>query len=689
MAVAARSSRGRGRLPRAGVIRTPCPDGHEGRIQLNGFARSKSGLHERQLIRCVPFDRSIKPHRFRPKISARHDVHSHTGLCDQCERPLSRSDGPRTGQGFELAIREIAHSLIRAGQGASYREASRDLRRDIGKKSRVTAYPSTEANLALNYMDAFADLVLEADRPKQWPPIVVVDALPFRERIVEPNKKPRKVSWPASSKPRKFRRKPIRFRRKAKAKERGRIFAAMGMNSPFDQPTPLLVRFMGGGDEVCWREFFESLPGTPRWLVSDRDGGIINGAALAWRANPPVHYFSHYHLAKNARDAAAKDLVPQSHVISELIEVLMADPPNIFPQLEAEARRESADGLLIWLRDNRQTIFELEQKRQPFPHYPLSTGGVEGLIVQIKRVIKDRIHLFTNADRLDRLLALVANQISGRAIEKRYTSVLRAWFEKHNGGMGAADWGGLRDRSGTSSIRMLILDANDRAKRAKRRRHAFGNSLRYRQKRQLYVATRQAAGMAPPPVGTSRATRAAVGSVAGKTVADFGWLVAEWHPTRNGSLQPEDVLAGSGSKVWWLCDRGPDHEWEAQVRSRSIRGSGCPFCAHRLTAKSQSLAITHPDIAAQWHPTRNGNKKPEDYTFGSHFEPWWQCPDYKTHVWQARIASRTVMLSNCPSCALAAGKGARPKGKKDEPGEVVAIDRDARTARSSGQHRVS
>ena len=111
----------------------------------------------------------------------------------------------------------------------------------------------------------------------------------------------------------------------------------------------------------------------------------------------------------------------------------------------------------------------------------------------------------------------------------------------------------------------------------------------------------------------------ATGSVAGKAVADFGWLKVEWHESRNGTLRPEDVPAGSRDRVWWRCYEGPDHEWQAQVRSRTIRGVGCPFCTHRLVAPSEALATTHPDIAAQWHPTRNGVKTPADYTYGSHF----------------------------------------------------------------------
>jgi len=53
-------------------------------------------------------------------------------------------------------------------------------------------------------------------------------------------------------------------------------------------------------------------------------------------------------------------------------------------------------------------------------------------------------------------------------------------------------------------------------------------------------------------------------------------LAKQWHPTKNGTLTPKDVVPGSGKKAWWLCDKG--HEWEAAIRSRNS-GNRCPYCS--------------------------------------------------------------------------------------------------------------
>ncbi|MBX9924072.1 MAG: DEAD/DEAH box helicase family protein [Rhabdochlamydiaceae bacterium] len=57
-------------------------------------------------------------------------------------------------------------------------------------------------------------------------------------------------------------------------------------------------------------------------------------------------------------------------------------------------------------------------------------------------------------------------------------------------------------------------------------------------------------------------------------------MVAEWHPTKNGSLTPFDVSPGSDKKAFWLCSKDPTHEWEAHIYSRTGAGErGCPYCS--------------------------------------------------------------------------------------------------------------
>jgi hypothetical protein len=123
-------------------------------------------------------------------------------------------------------------------------------------------------------------------------------------------------------------------------------------------------------------------------------------------------------------------------------------------------------------------------------------------------------------------------------------------------------------------------------------------------------------------------------------------LAKEWHPEKNGRLSPAQVTSGSGRKIWWLCPAG--HEWEAPVFNRR-RGIGCPICVNRLTQSGvNDLALTHPELAADWHPTRNGELSPKDVQAGSLKTVWWVCQE--GHEWRASLNNRS-RGTGCPTCA--------------------------------------
>lgn len=112
--------------------------------------------------------------------------------------------------------------------------------------------------------------------------------------------------------------------------------------------------------------------------------------------------------------------------------------------------------------------------------------------------------------------------------------------------------------------------------------------------------------------------------------------VALWHPTRNGGLRPTEVLGGSPHPVWWRCPAGPDHEWEAaplHIGKISIaRGNtGCPFCSGQRASVTNNLN-NHPQLLAEWHPTRNAGLIPADVVAGTSKRLWWQCLENPEHV---------------------------------------------------------
>ncbi|WP_104062308.1 zinc-ribbon domain-containing protein [Arthrobacter sp. 4R501] len=125
-------------------------------------------------------------------------------------------------------------------------------------------------------------------------------------------------------------------------------------------------------------------------------------------------------------------------------------------------------------------------------------------------------------------------------------------------------------------------------------------------------------------------------------------LAAEFHPFKNAPFIPSTVVAGTGKKIWWQCLQG--HEWETTGNSRASMGTGCPTCAgQRILVGYNDLATVRPDIAAGWHPTKNGLSRPSEVTVSNGKKAWWlaDCG----HEWEAVISSRTGQGVGCPVCA--------------------------------------
>jgi hypothetical protein len=121
-------------------------------------------------------------------------------------------------------------------------------------------------------------------------------------------------------------------------------------------------------------------------------------------------------------------------------------------------------------------------------------------------------------------------------------------------------------------------------------------------------------------------------------------LAKEWHPTRNGDLNPRNVTPGSGKKVWWICIYG--HEWKAPIYSRN-RGSGCPVCNRPTATDDNETLITDTHLTKEWHLTKNSGLNLRNLPAGFNKKVWWICAE--GHEWEATVKSR-MNGRDCPQC---------------------------------------
>ncbi|TRZ80398.1 hypothetical protein D4R86_04300 [bacterium] len=64
--------------------------------------------------------------------------------------------------------------------------------------------------------------------------------------------------------------------------------------------------------------------------------------------------------------------------------------------------------------------------------------------------------------------------------------------------------------------------------------------------------------------------------------------------------------------------------------------------------KDNCLATLNPELAKEWHPTKNGTLTPYDITEHSGKKVWWKCK--KNHSFFTSISNRSAGRG-CPYCS--------------------------------------
>lgn len=114
------------------------------------------------------------------------------------------------------------------------------------------------------------------------------------------------------------------------------------------------------------------------------------------------------------------------------------------------------------------------------------------------------------------------------------------------------------------------------------------------------------------------------------------------------SITSSEVSINSNYKAWWFCKKH-NHNWKAQVWSRTIRKSGCMLCRNehlsskevrlKKLEKTISLADKFPNISKHWH-SKNKRLIPSEVSYGSRRFAWFKCD--KNHVFNTRVNNQTA-----------------------------------------------
>ncbi len=106
------------------------------------------------------------------------------------------------------------------------------------------------------------------------------------------------------------------------------------------------------------------------------------------------------------------------------------------------------------------------------------------------------------------------------------------------------------------------------------------------------------------------------------------------------------LTVGSHKRVWFVCDAG--HSWEGMFKDVKH----CPFCDGKgILSGYDDLATLYPDIAKEWHPTKNGELVAEKVSCNSSKKVYWLC-SVCGYEYDAFVFNKTRRGDGCPACSM-------------------------------------
>lgn len=137
--------------------------------------------------------------------------------------------------------------------------------------------------------------------------------------------------------------------------------------------------------------------------------------------------------------------------------------------------------------------------------------------------------------------------------------------------------------------------------------------------------------------------------------SNFPDLMEQFDYEKN-TLSPSSIYHGNTKhKLWWLCKEGHSFQATAYNKTHKLYGTrteGCSVCSGKVVISDiNGLSATHPEIAKQWHPTKNLPKQVDEVYASSHSHSYWWVCDEGGHEWETTPRHRTLRQQGCPYCS--------------------------------------
>ena len=336
------------------------------------------------------------PHRFAEALPRQQAAHAH---CLECSTHLEAWEGQPGPRRYDFTSREVAHALKLVAGGASYRGAAAETRqlahrprvpqpRRASRRRQATRDPNLDGQIVANWVDAFAPALLKQSAPTRWPEVVLVDSVNFR------------------------------IAGGLKFGMGFNVFVAVGYERTaggfFARPRVVHMQAFPRKDSASWREFFRSLEGTPRVIVTDMDASIRHAARAVFpRIGDPAPELRlcEWHLKRSIETNLAILAGQPQHPVWAALERAFYSPAN-WARFEQEVQTAHAAGaprllaMTRWLKKNgRHVQAQMATRPVSGPH---SIAAAEAVIRKIGKAFENnRSSVFGNRERMNLLLGLM------------------------------------------------------------------------------------------------------------------------------------------------------------------------------------------------------------------------------------------------------------------------------------------
>jgi len=121
-------------------------------------------------------------------------------------------------------------------------------------------------------------------------------------------------------------------------------------------------------------------------------------------------------------------------------------------------------------------------------------------------------------------------------------------------------------------------------------------------------------------------------------------LVVAWDEP---GVDPSTVMIGDFRYTHWRCPKGH----RSTLHPATYLHNGCPSCRGAVSRGTRTtLAQGEPEMAQQWHPTRNGERTPDTVSFDSRRQVWWRSDCCGCEWQESPFARSQLPRIRCPAC---------------------------------------